>query len=650
MLKINSPQVLKSGLFILVLWVTFLVYYPGLSGGFIFDDYPYIANNHNIKIQELNLVSLAQGALGANYNPLGRPISMVSFAFTHYFTGLDPFYFKLWNLIIHLINGVGIFFLTKLIFIGLKLRIQPALRSSYIYWVSLTITSLWLLHPLNLTSVLYAAQRMTSLTTVFILSGLILFLWGRINLYEGKKGLLAILLSLGLFTPLATLSKENGILLIYYVLIIEFCIFGLVTVDKPSKNRLLIIYAPIFFSVIAVILFLLLNQEWLTNEYLRRDFTLYERLLTQSRVIFFYLRLILLPDLASLGLFHDDIVTSTGLFSPFSTIISLGGILSLVILAICLYRKAPILSLGLGLFLIGHSMESSIFSLELVHEHRNYFPSYGIALIIVYYIFHPKLKIEYFTLRKIFIGVFILTLSLQTYIRSSYWSNTASYIVINAEHHPKSESAIDSLGQLYADIAINTSDRDERLKYAGLARNNFNKAIELSPSSVSSLLNMLILNSRLGETTQKNTLSILLDRLKNIPVSDNISNQISGLENRCYRFGYCNITNFELRSIFDSILSNSTLIKRSRSNILMAYAQHILLTENDIHKALEFVLAAKQATPKDIYIRISAIKLFIKLNQKENALKLLEDTRRVDFWNLYNEKLKSLSQQVTLLY
>ncbi|NKB37358.1 MAG: hypothetical protein GKR93_09360 [Gammaproteobacteria bacterium] len=46
---------------ILILLITTLVYYPGLNSGFIFDDFPYIANNHNIQIDELSISSLLQG-------------------------------------------------------------------------------------------------------------------------------------------------------------------------------------------------------------------------------------------------------------------------------------------------------------------------------------------------------------------------------------------------------------------------------------------------------------------------------------------------------------------------------------------------------------------------------------------------------------
>jgi len=64
--------------------------------------------------------------------------------------------------------------------------------------------------PVDLTSVLYVVQRMTSLSALFSIWGLALFLWGRIRLYEGKNGLPAILASLLIFTPLAVLCKENG--------------------------------------------------------------------------------------------------------------------------------------------------------------------------------------------------------------------------------------------------------------------------------------------------------------------------------------------------------------------------------------------------------------------------------------------------------
>ncbi|NKB37357.1 MAG: hypothetical protein GKR93_09355 [Gammaproteobacteria bacterium] len=574
---------------------------------------------------------------------------MLSFALTHYFSGLDPFSFKLWNLIIHLLNGVCIYSLTRYILIAIGSRIQETLTEAHIYWVSLFTSACWLLHPINFTSVIYASQRMTSLASLFVFLGLIFFIRGRLRLEQGHQGRLSIALGFFVITPLAILSKENGALLIYYFLIIEYFIFKLSTRRAIDRKLLLICYFPIGLSVIAALLFILLNPEWLSIEYLRRNFTVSERLLTESRVIFFYLKLILIPDVTAMGLFHDDFVISRGLFSPLSTIPALAGIVVLVFVSLLVRKKAPMLGLGLALFFAGHSMESTFLSLELVFEHRNYFPAYWILLILVYYALHPFLKLKYFALRRIFITLFAVNVAFQTYVQSNNWRDLATYIVINAQHHPLSARSIDSLGQLYADLALNSVEKATRQQYIDLARSNFERASKLAPDSVAGLLNALVLNSRLGERTSEKLLGNLNARLRVIPLSDNTSNQIAGFEKRCNKLGVCNISQTELRSLFDSVLANSSLTRRARAQIIMAYAEHYILSESDLLKALDLVLSAKQINPKNPYISISAIRLYIALEQKDKAFILLEETRASDIWNIQSERLQELEDRIAVL-
>jgi len=92
---------------IVVLVVTYLVYQRGLYGPFLFDDGPNIVQNSKLAIHDLNLGTLKQAAYSGYSGPLLRPFSMMSFAVNYYATGLDPYYFKLTNLVIHLCNGGG---------------------------------------------------------------------------------------------------------------------------------------------------------------------------------------------------------------------------------------------------------------------------------------------------------------------------------------------------------------------------------------------------------------------------------------------------------------------------------------------------------------------------------------------------------------
>ena len=58
----------------------------------------------------------------------------------------------------------------------------------------------------------------------------------------------------------------------------------------------------------------------------------------------------------------------------------------LVGLALWGVRRRAMWSFGLLWYLVGHSLESSLLSLELVFEHRNYVPSFGILFAGAYYL------------------------------------------------------------------------------------------------------------------------------------------------------------------------------------------------------------------------------------------------------------------------
>ena len=81
--------------------VTILIYLPGLNGDFEFDDAANILDNEAIKIDALSRDSILTATLSGKSGPLGRSISMLTFAGNYYFTEFEPFFFKLTNLLIH---------------------------------------------------------------------------------------------------------------------------------------------------------------------------------------------------------------------------------------------------------------------------------------------------------------------------------------------------------------------------------------------------------------------------------------------------------------------------------------------------------------------------------------------------------------------
>ncbi|MGZ3236435.1 MAG: hypothetical protein ACXU8A_03575, partial [Burkholderiaceae bacterium] len=401
-------RVLFPIIFILCIGLTFLVYMPGLNGPFIFDDTPNITKNPAVAINDLSIQSLKQAMFSSSSGMLKRPISMLSFSLNYFVSGFDPYYFKLTNVIIHFAVGLGIFILTILLLDVYRKQVQPALSAAQTYWISLAVAGAWLLHPFNLTSVLYVVQRMTSLSALFMVWGLVMYVWGRMRLQEEKSGLWHILSSFFIFTPLAMLCKENGALLPMLLLIIEATLFKFQNNDPKIRRFIKGIFA---FTIVLPALFMIgyiaLHPHWLPSMYIGRDFTLSERLMTETRVIWFYIRLILLPSVSQMGLFHDDIVISTGLLQPVSTLFSIVGLLTLLLISFLLRKKAPLVTLGILFFFAGHILESTVIPLEITHEHRNYLAMYGLLLPLFFHLLQPVQYISTLTLRRVTAILFI---------------------------------------------------------------------------------------------------------------------------------------------------------------------------------------------------------------------------------------------------
>ena len=105
----------KSSIFILVLFVlaacSLAVYWPGVTGPYVFDDYGNIVGNVFIENAYRGIGPLFQAIFSTESGPLGRPIAMATFALNSYLAGgiSSAFPFKLTNIAIHAVNGFLIF-------------------------------------------------------------------------------------------------------------------------------------------------------------------------------------------------------------------------------------------------------------------------------------------------------------------------------------------------------------------------------------------------------------------------------------------------------------------------------------------------------------------------------------------------------------
>lgn len=633
-------------------WVTLFslvlfVYWPGLSGPFVFDDFPNIVNNTYLAIDRLDPSSMMRAAFSSGSGPLNRPISMLSFALNSHIFGLLPFNFKLTNLVIHLLNGVCLYVLSILIIGTLKQRSYVQLEDNQIRLVSFLLSAAWLLHPLNVTSVLYIVQRMTSLAALFTILGLIVYLHGRLRMNAGKAfGILQILIGLVLFLPLAALSKENGLLLPLLMLVLEFTLLNFETRTLHQRRFLI----GVFLLTVALpgllgLIYLVMHPNWILGGYANREFTLPQRLMTEARVMFFYLKSIVLPSTAELGMYHDDIPISQSLLSPITTILSISGLFILTIAGFLVRKRHPILSLGILFFLAGHIIESTIIPLEITFEHRNYLPMYGILLILFFYLLYPLAQLSTLKIRQ-FASVGLITLlSVSTHTRADQWKSAFLFCNIEASHHPLSPRANAEVGANYGDLAAITTDKDLANQFYNASKAYFEKSVSLQKSGIDGLLGLVYYAALLGKPIDKSWLSQLSNYLTNAPASGNATDKLHRLVT-CYGEGKCRIDKSDVRLLLEASLNNPRLSGLNKAGILEARAYYLANIEHDTKGALESTYQAAATVPNVPEYRANLIKFLIALRQFDKAKFELETARKIDTLNTNRQVLEQLEKSI----
>lgn len=352
-----------------------LPFLPGLSGGFVFDDNPNIVENQALHVTTLDADSLLRAVYSFQPGGGSRALPELSFAFDHWRAGLDPQAFKATNLLIHAITTVALGYFLRLL---LVVAGWPVRRASI---AALAMAVAWAVHPLQVSSVLYVVQRMQTMATLFVILSLWSYVRARHVQQAGDRSR-PYWISALLFGALAFASKEDAILLPVYALALELTLLRFRAHDPAVTIRLRKVYLA--GTAIAVVLFLavVLPHYWRWDPYPGRDFSTYERLLTQGRVLVMYLGQILWPLPDRLPFYYDHIAPSRGLLQPATTLPSLLLVAALLGIALRLRARRPILSLGILLFFAGHLLTSNVVGLELAFEHRNHLPLAGIVLAV----------------------------------------------------------------------------------------------------------------------------------------------------------------------------------------------------------------------------------------------------------------------------
>ncbi len=453
----------------------FGVYSPGLEGPFVFDDFPNIVGNPLVAVDALDAENLRDAAFSLGNRPYpDRGLARLSFALNYYFAGgrFDAFAFKLTNVVVHVLNGLLVYWLSVLLLRRYAGVVRPSSAqagwSAMQSYLPLVVAALWLLHPIQLTSVLYVVQRMTSMAAFFVLLGLVVFVVGRIRLESGRAyGLTWMFVGLAGGVGLGFFGKQNAVLLPFYAFLVELFFFRHEALPQAARRRLYGFYAlTVALPALAAVAGLIFAWDVIAQGYLYRDFTPWERLLTESRVLFFYLGLLLFPRIREFGLYHDEFVVSTGWLEPWTTLPSVLAWAVLVGLALWGVRRRAMWSFAVLWYLVGHSLESSLLGLELVFEHRNYLPSFGILFAAAYYLVWGLDRVV--SNRRLvypLVGLLVVVLAFTTFTRAGVWSSPITLSTFTARNHPESYRALTGTGWL------SIADRgDARDTFAAFAR------------------------------------------------------------------------------------------------------------------------------------------------------------------------------------
>jgi tetratricopeptide (TPR) repeat protein len=419
-----------------------------------FDDEVNITDNPNIHLKELSWKSIKRALFSGRADPsaLYRPVSCLSFALNYYFGELDVLGYHLVNTLIHFLASVFLF-----LFIYHTLNL-PALRTKYAdnaYPIALLATLLWAINPVQTQAVTYLVQRMASLAGMFYIMSMYFYLKARTHVKGGQKVLL-FMLCFSCFL-LALGSKENAIILPLSLSLYEILLLQKTTRENLRKNLriFLVVAGAIFILGFAYIYVRGGNIFYFIGDYDVRPFTLWQRLLTEPRVIIFYISLLFYPMPHRLNIAHS-IQISTSLLEPITTLLSILLIVGAIVCTMIIARKRPLLSFCVLFFFINHLVESTIFALELIFEHRNYIPSMLLFLPVAIGFWNLLKRYSMKKSMKFIISLFIILLLIglghSTFMRNFTWKNEKSLWIDAVDKTPDIPRPHHNLGKYYQDI------------------------------------------------------------------------------------------------------------------------------------------------------------------------------------------------------
>lgn len=610
------PRVLVVAVMALLVY---LLYLPGIGGALYYDDYS--------NLQGLEAVAaggdVAEFVFGGNAGPLGRPLALLSFVphAAEWPGGTSAMLHV--NVLIHVANMVLIFLLGQ----GLLRPLMPG-DERRVFRIAATAALMWAVMPLLVSTSLIAIQRMTGLAALFGLLGLVGFVYGyRYAERTPRTAFLVQLGALGAGSLLAVFSKENGVLIPIFALLIDCVIFRAQQYDRRWRLAL----RGVLVLCMSVPLYYLspFAHDWFAvNEF--RGFSPWQRL--QSQVVFLwdYLWRAFLPQRpTAFGPFQDyrGLVQNAGLVA----LATAGWVLSLLF-AFARRRSAPLVLFGLLWYLTGHLLESTTLLLELIFEHRNYLAVYGFCLLISWAAWTAQGKLS--RLAPILVGLYICLFAFITLAMTVLWGDPVKAANVWADSNPGSARAAlhAALTEFEQQHGNQLDEREDLLQHQAMSRALMilDRTTKVCPNCLDVRLQALAYSCRLTDAADtRERFDELLQRARTGEVTIAVVDAFFPMHQLVELEACEPLTHADLLALSEAVIENtqsSTMAYRTRMYFIAAMNANSL---GDDAKVEALLARGEHRGIMALPILEFQVHHFLKLGRIEEARRAIERRRNV---------------------
>jgi len=483
-----------------------------------------------------SILSLAHTKFG-----LTRFLPMITFAINHTVGKSNVLYFHVVNILIHLFAFFALFWFLRQILAAAKSEGPEKPLYEIAEFFPLCAAAMWALSPVQTSAVTYLVQRMASMQALFFTLSSACFIKARLlSEKEPGRGLFFYFFC-AVAAACSFLSKENSAALPVALVMIDVWFFDSAWLKKARawcrKIGWEARYTTVALLVLVFVYGLSMLVPQLLSGYANRNFTLAERLLTEGRVVVWYMSLLLWPVPSRLSMEHSFQI-STSLFAPHTTLPALALIGAMIFLAVRFRKRFPVITFGIAWFFLNLVIESTVIPLELVFEHRLYLPSMGFyvstAAVFVIVLRRISIRLSSVEFTKAACSLFLISascLALLTFTRNGDWENKATIhydVVKKAPDSPRTNAD-------YANTLCELGQYEEAIKYAERAIELGQKGNESDALAFNAITIALIKQRKTDEAIER-VEKFIEDKLREVN-ADSVPNICLNLAQACVSDG-----------------------------------------------------------------------------------------------------------------